>query len=73
MFLRDVFAAGASPDEAGIRGAAESLGETVNPASTFGTAFSVGRTHDGASEYRLIAFHDPCDCYSYISPPRSMR
>jgi hypothetical protein len=72
MFLRDVFAAGASPDEASIRRAAESLGETFKPAATFQTSFSVGRTHDGAALYRLIAFQDTCSCYSYTSPARPL-
>lgn len=72
MFLQKVFAAGATPDEAGIRRAAESLGETFRPASTFRASFSPGRTHDGASGYRLIAFQDACKCYAYTSPVRPM-
>lgn len=72
MFLRDVFAAATSADEAGIRRAAESLGEAFKPASTFRTTFSVGRTHDGASRYRLMAYQEGCACYRYVSPVKRM-
>jgi ABC-type branched-subunit amino acid transport system substrate-binding protein len=73
MFLRQVFAAGASPDEAGIRRAAEALGAAFKPTATFRTTLSAGRTHDGASQYRLIAFQDGCKCYKYVSAVRLMR
>jgi hypothetical protein len=73
MFLRAVFAAGASPDAAGIRRAAESLNNSFRPASTFRTSFSPGRTHDGASGYRLIAFQSACKCYAYVSGVRAMQ
>ncbi len=73
MFLRDAFNAGATPDEAGIRRAVESLGTTVRPAATFRTTLAQGRTHDGASQYRLIAFQDSCACYKYVSPVRPLR
>ena len=72
MLLRDAFNAGASPDEVGIRRAIESLGEAFTPASTFRTTLAVGRTHDGASGYRLIAFNDTCKCYLYNSPVRPL-
>jgi hypothetical protein len=72
MFLRDVFVAGAAPTEAGIRQAAESLGESFRPAATFHSALGAGRTHDGASAYRLIAFQQGCSCYSYTSPVRPL-
>lgn len=72
MFLRDAFDAGATPDETGIRRAAESLANTVAPAATFRTSFAPGRTHDGATAYRLIAFQDACKCYKYISAVRAM-
>jgi hypothetical protein len=72
MFLRDAFNVGAAPDEASIRRAAESLANSVTPASTFRSAFSPGRTHDGAAAYRLIAFQDSCKCYKYISAVRPM-
>lgn len=72
MFLRDVFAAGAAPTEAGIRQAAESLGQTFRPAATLSSALGAGRTHDGASAYRLIAFQEGCSCYSYVSPIRPL-
>jgi hypothetical protein len=71
-FLRDVFAAGAAPTEAGIRQAAESLGQTFRPVATFHSALGAGRTHDGASAYRLIAFQEGCSCYSYVSPIRPL-
>ena len=73
MFLRGAFAKGASPDEAGIRRAVESLGGTFRPASTFSTAFGPTRTHDGASGYRLIAYQEACNCYRYTSPVRTLR
>jgi ABC-type branched-subunit amino acid transport system substrate-binding protein len=73
MFLRQIFAAGASPDETGIRRAAEALGEAFKSTATFRTTLSAGRTHDGASQYRLIAFQDGCKCYKYVSPVRLMR
>lgn len=72
MFLRDAFNAGATPDELGIRRAAESLANTVTAAATFRSSFAPGRTHDGAAAYRLIAFQDACSCYKYISAPRPM-
>lgn len=72
MFLRDVFAAGAAPNEAGIRHVAESLGQAFTPASTFHTTLAPGGAHDGASAYRLIAFQQGCSCYSYTSPVRSL-
>lgn len=72
MFLRQVFAAGASPDEAGIRRAAESLGNTFKPASTFRSSFSPGRTHDGVSGYRLIGFQPACKCFAYTTGVRPM-
>ena len=72
LFLRDVFAAGATPDEAGIRRAADSLGATFKPAATFGTLLAANRTHDGASGYRLNAFQSSCSCYRYISPVRPL-
>jgi hypothetical protein len=71
FFLRDVFAAGAT-DEASFRRAAEALGERFRPAATFGTRFGIGRTHDGASGYRLVAFNDSCSCFRYTSPTRPM-
>jgi hypothetical protein len=73
MFLRDTFAAGATPDEAGIRRAVESLAGTFRPAATFRTALSPGGTHDGASQYRLLAFDDACTCYRYTTPVRPLR
>jgi hypothetical protein len=72
MFFRDVFAAGASPDEAGIRRAAESLGTSFASAATFRTSLAAGRTHDGATAYRLVAFQDGCGCYKYTSAVRSL-
>ena len=71
MFLRDVFAAGATPDQAGIRRAADSLGRSFAPAATFGSALS-RTTHDGASQYRLLAYVDACSCYRYTSPVRAL-
>jgi ABC-type branched-subunit amino acid transport system substrate-binding protein len=71
-FLRDVFNAGASPNEASIRRVAESLGDRFRPAATFLTTYAPGRTHDGASAYRLLAFQDPCGCYKYVSPQRPL-
>ncbi len=71
-FLRDAFKAGASPDEAGIRRAAESLGDTFRAAATFQSTSAPGRTHDGASAYRLLAFHDACTCYRYTTPQKPM-
>lgn len=68
MFLRDVFAAGATPDQAGIRRAAESLASTFKSASTFRTFFGPTRPHDGAGAYRLMAYQDACGCYRYTSP-----
>jgi hypothetical protein len=73
MFLRDVFAAGATPDEVGIRRAAESLGQAFRPTSTFRTTLGPGHLHDGASAYRLIAFQKSCSCYAYTSPIRSLK
>jgi ABC-type branched-subunit amino acid transport system substrate-binding protein len=73
MFLKKVFDAGASPDEAGIRRAAETLGDSFKPASTFRTTFSPGRTHDGASGYRMIAFNTACKCYAYTTGVRPLR
>jgi hypothetical protein len=72
FFLREVFATGASPDEAGFRRGAESLGGKFQPASTFRTAFSPGRTHDGVSGYRLIAFQSACKCFAYTTGIRPM-
>jgi len=72
MFLRDVFAAGATPDQAGIRRAAESLAATFQSASTFRTIFGPSRAHDGAGAYRLMAFQDGCRCYRYTSPVRAL-
>jgi ABC-type branched-subunit amino acid transport system substrate-binding protein len=72
FFLRDAFAAGATPDEAGLRRAAESLGRTFRPAATFASLLSTGRTHDGASQYRLLAYGDDCSCFRYISPVRPL-
>jgi hypothetical protein len=71
-FLRDTFAAGATPDEAGLRRAAESLGRSFTPAATFGSSLSVGGTHDGASQYRLLAYNDACACYRYTSQIRPL-
>lgn len=68
MFLRDVFAAASTPDEAGIRRAAESLGERFQPAATFRSSFASGRTHDGVGAYRLVAFEDGCGCFRYTGP-----
>jgi hypothetical protein len=73
MFLRDTFAAGATPDEAGIRRAAESLGGTFRPAATFGSLLSPTGLHDGASQYRLLAYQQSCGCYGYTSPVRPLR
>ncbi|MDP9100578.1 MAG: ABC transporter substrate-binding protein [Actinomycetota bacterium] len=72
MLLREVFAAGATADEQGIRQAAESLGQTFPPASTFHTTLAPGRAHDGAAAYRLIAFQQGCSCYGYITPVRAL-
>jgi ABC-type branched-subunit amino acid transport system substrate-binding protein len=72
LFLRDVFAAGATPDEAGIRRAADSLGATFRPAATFRSLLGPDRTHDGAAGYRLLAFSSACTCYRYTSPVRSL-
>jgi ABC-type branched-subunit amino acid transport system substrate-binding protein len=69
-FLRDVFNAGAAPDQASIRRAAESLGSGFRSAATFRTTYAPGRTHDGASVYRLQAYEEACDCYKYVSPQR---
>ncbi|MFN2538659.1 MAG: ABC transporter substrate-binding protein [Mycobacteriales bacterium] len=71
-FLRDVFNAGASPDEASIRRVAESLGDRFRAAATFRTTYAPGRTHDGASSYRLQAFQDACTCYKYVTPLRPL-
>jgi ABC-type branched-subunit amino acid transport system substrate-binding protein len=68
FFLRDVFAAGATPDEGGIRRAAESLGDRFRPAATFRTSLAPGRTHDGAGAYRMVAFNDECACFRYTGP-----
>jgi ABC-type branched-subunit amino acid transport system substrate-binding protein len=72
MFLRDVFAAGATPDQAGIRRAAEALGATFHSASTFRTLFQPTRPHDGAGAYRLMAYQEACGCYRYTSPVRGL-
>jgi hypothetical protein len=71
-FLRDIFTAGATPDEASIRRVAESLGDGFRPAATFRTTYAPGRTHDGASSYRLQAFKEDCKCFKYVSPQRPL-
>jgi hypothetical protein len=73
MFIRDVFATGSSPDEASFRRAAESLGDTFRPAATFRTTHAAGRTHDGASGYRLVAFQNACKCFAYTSGVRALQ
>ena len=71
-FLRDTFAAGATPDELGIRRAAESLGSRFQPAATFRSSLSATTTHDGASQYRLVAYNAACNCYRYTTPVRPL-
>jgi ABC-type branched-subunit amino acid transport system substrate-binding protein len=71
-FLRDVFNAGAMPDEASIRRVAETLGGSFRSAATFRTHYAPGRTHDGVAVYRLQAFQDACTCYKYVSPQRPL-
>jgi hypothetical protein len=71
-FLRDIFNAGATPNEASIRSVAEALGDRFRSAATFRTTYAAGRTHDGAASYRLLAFQDKCKCYEYISQQRHL-
>ena len=73
MLWRKAFGAGASTDEVGIRRAVESLGNTFEPAATFGTALSPSRAHDGAADYRLLAFQSACGCYRYTSNVRTLK
>jgi ABC-type branched-subunit amino acid transport system substrate-binding protein len=71
-FLRDVFASASGTDVTSFRRAAEGLGSSFRPAATFRTAFGPGRTHDGASAYRLLAFDDRCGCFGYRSAVRAL-
>jgi ABC-type branched-subunit amino acid transport system substrate-binding protein len=72
FFLQQVFAGTAATDEAGFRRAAEELAGSFRPASTFSTSYATGRTHDGASTYRLVAFKASCSCYAYSSGPEHL-
>jgi ABC-type branched-subunit amino acid transport system substrate-binding protein len=67
LFLQDALAKAPSFTMAGLRTGAESLG-TFPSASTFRSTIAPGRLHDGAGQYRLIAFKDDCTCYQYVSP-----
>jgi ABC-type branched-subunit amino acid transport system substrate-binding protein len=49
----------------------ESLGTSYQPALTFATRFGVGR-HDGASQYRPLAFDSSCACFRYAGGPIAM-
>jgi hypothetical protein len=72
MFLRDAFAVRTVSLDRDFRGAAESLGETFRPASTFHSTYAPGRTHDGVTGYRMVAFNDACACFRYTTTVRAL-
>ena len=67
FFLRDALAGAPSYSLSGFRTGAEKLSR-YEAASTFRSTFGPGRLHDGASAYRLFAFHTACSCFEYVSP-----
>lgn len=71
-FLRDALASATGTDDVSFRQSAEALGSTFRSASTFRTSLAPGRTHDGATAYRLLAFDDGCSCYRYRTAVRPL-
>jgi len=67
FFVHDVLARARSFTPAGVQAAAQSLGTSYEPTSTFKATFGPGRLNDGASMYRLFAFKDQCRCFQYVS------
>jgi ABC-type branched-subunit amino acid transport system substrate-binding protein len=67
LFLQDAVRAAPTWSMPGLRAGAESLGAFPS-ASTFRSRTGPGLLHDGAAQYRLLAFNDSCSCYSYTSP-----
>jgi len=70
FFLRDALVAAPSFTRVGFRSGAESL-TRFEAASTFRSSFAAGRTHDGASSYRVLAFQGGCSCFTYTTGLRS--
>jgi hypothetical protein len=73
FFLRDALDHASVMSEAGFQSGVDALGNDFVPATTFQSRFSAGRSHDGADEYRLLAFKDSCSCYEYVSGIRQMK
>ena len=55
----------------GFRQAVHAVGNSFEPASTFGASFSAGR-HQGVSHYRRIAYEAGCECFAYRGKTRPL-
>lgn len=73
FFLRDVLDHATQMSEAGFQAGVDALGNSFVPATTYSSRFGAGLSHDGADEYRLLAFKDSCSCYEYVSKLRPMQ
>jgi hypothetical protein len=64
FFLRDVLSRTKDLSRPGFRAAAEALGTSFAPASTFRSRVSAAR-HDGADAYHLNVYDEGCSCFTY--------
>lgn len=71
LFLRDALnaAPGLSPQQFGLGAAA--LGSSFRTSIVYGADQSRGR-RDGGENYRVAAYHAPCNCFRYTGPLRPM-
>ena len=67
-FVETVLRRAAAPTLAGAIRAAEGLGTSYRPPSTYGSRLGPGR-HDGAYLIRASRFDDVCVCMKYVSKP----